>query len=106
MTLDLGSLNPQEVVVLTVAVAGLIPVLLYRSRLHALHEAAYGFLLLGAVATNVENLLWHDAVNLVEHGVGNMGAGLAVAALAVLHRRRRHQMDDREQKEVNRDDDD
>lgn len=48
----------------------------------------YGFLLLGAIRTNVENLLFHDVLNFIEHSVGNLGAGIAMAVLAYVHRHR------------------
>lgn len=86
--MGISASNPQELVVLAVALAGLIPVVFYRHRLQPLHLAVYIFLLVGAVATNVENVLWHDTANFVEHSVGNMGAGLAFLALAVLQRQR------------------
>ena len=38
--------------------------------------------------TNLENLFWPTTLNFVEHGVGNLGAGIAFAILAYVHRRR------------------
>ncbi|WP_380676265.1 hypothetical protein [Salinigranum sp. GCM10025319] len=88
MPLDIAALNPPELVVLLVGLGGLIPVALYARDLPRWVIAAYGFLLFGAIATNVEHVLWYDAVNAVEHGVGNLGAGIAFALIAYRHGRR------------------
>lgn len=85
MPLDVAALDPSELVVLLVGLGGLIPVALYARDLPRWVIVAYGFLLLGAITTNVEHLLWHDAVNAVEHGVGNLGAGIAFAVIAYRH---------------------
>ncbi len=79
MAIDFAALNPQELIVLLVALAGLVPVLTYRRAIPRWVLAPYAFLLIGAVMTNVENLLWHDLLNYIEHSIGNLGAGLAMA---------------------------
>lgn len=80
--IDLGVFDPQELVVLLVALGGLVPVILYYQETSRWFVIAYGFLLVGAITTNVERVLWPDVVNLVEHLVGNMGAGVAFAVAA------------------------
>lgn len=84
--LDPASVNPQELVVLIVAIGGLIPVYLYYQRSTRWLLGAYAFLLIGAFTTNVENVFWYDGFNLVEHSIGNLGAGIAFAAAAYAHR--------------------
>lgn len=86
--LALGSLNPQELVVLIVALGGLVPVVLYLQETSPWFVIAYGFLVVGAITTNVENLLWHDLFNFIEHAVGNMGAGIAFAIAAYKQRQK------------------
>lgn len=90
MAVTLTALSPQEVVVLAVALAGLVPVLIYARSVSRWLLAAYGFLLVGALMTNLENLLWPTTLNLIEHSVGNLGVGVAFAVLAYVHRRRIH----------------
>ena len=88
MVIDITALDPQELVVLLVALGGLIPLFAYRRRLSRWLSLPYGFLLVGALATNLENLRWHETLNFIEHSVGNMGAGLAFLLLAIVYRRR------------------
>lgn len=88
MPVDLGALNPQELVVLLIAAGGLVPVFLYHRRLSLWLFLPYGFLVLGALFTNLENLFWHGGLNLLEHSVANLGAGIAFAVLAYKHTQR------------------
>lgn len=87
MHIDWAALNPPELVVLLVAGGGLAIVALFSRRLSRWFALAYGCLLVGAVATNAETLVAARALNLVEHAVGNMGAGLATAVAAYAYRR-------------------
>ena len=93
--LSLAVLNPQELVVLIIALGGLIPLVLYFRQTSRWFVLAYGFLLVGAITTNVENLLWHDVFNFIEHSIGNMGAGVAFAIAAYAHRRKLTESADR-----------
>lgn len=86
LLLELSSLQPQEVVILIVATGGLIPILMYHRWATHWVLIAYGFLLIGAIATNIENLFWHDQINRIEHFVGNLGAGVAFAMVAYAYR--------------------
>lgn len=88
MAIDITPLNPQEIVVLLVALGGVVPILLYTHRISRIYLLAYGFLLVGALMTNLENLAFHDPLNFIEHSVGNMGAGLAFALIAYVERKR------------------
>lgn len=83
----LGTFEPQALMVLIVASVGLVPVLLYYERTPQWFVYPYGFLLVGAIATNLENVVLPDLLNLVEHFVGNMGAGAAFAAAAYVYRK-------------------
>lgn len=89
-----GVFGAQTLVVLIIAVIGLIPVALYRRQTPQWFTAAYGFLLIAAFATNFENLFLPTALNLTEHFVGNLGAGLAFAGAAYMYRRNRIEGDD------------
>lgn len=86
LQVDLSLLQPQEVVVLIVAVGGLLPIILYYRWATRWVLIAYAFLLIGALATNIENLFWHDQINRIEHFVGNLGAGIAFAVAAYAYR--------------------
>jgi acyl-CoA synthetase (AMP-forming)/AMP-acid ligase II len=86
MRIDWAALTPPELVVLLVAGGGLAIVALFSRRLSRWFALAYGCLLVGAVATNAEHLLMPRTLNLVEHAVGNMGAGLATAVAAYVYR--------------------
>ena len=88
MPLEFTLRNPQELVVLIVAIGGLIPVVAYYRKLTRWFLLPYGFLVIGALATNIENVRWYGPFNAVEHGIGNLGVGLSFAALAYVHRRR------------------
>lgn len=77
-----------EIAVATVALVGLVPVVVqYRER-SKWFALGYGTLVAAALATNLEALFLGDVLNLVEHGVGLMGAGLAFFAAAYVHRQR------------------
>lgn len=81
-----GGLDPQAMVVLVVALIGTVPIVLYRKRTDTWFIVAFGCLLTAAIATNAENVILPDVLNLTEHVVGNMGAGVAFAVAAYLYR--------------------
>lgn len=83
---SLGALEPGEIVVLTVALVGLVPVMLRYSDDAKWFVVGYCCLVVGAIATNVEALFLGDLFNFVEHGVGLLGSGLAFA-YAIYERR-------------------
>lgn len=83
-----GAIGAQTFVVLVIAVIGVVPVVLYRRETPTIFLVPYVFLAVAAFATNVENLVLPDLLNLAEHYVGNLGAGLSFAAAAYLYRRR------------------
>lgn len=84
--LDLAGLEAQETVILLIALGGLIPVILCYRSARPWVVVAYGFLLVGAIATNLENLVWYDGLNAIEHFLGNLGAGVAFAVIAYANR--------------------
>ena len=88
MNLDIALLNPQEVTVLLIAVGGIFPVLIFYRYASRLQLLAYGFFLLGAITTNIENLFWYDWFNLLEHSIANLGVGVTFAAIAYLNYKR------------------
>lgn len=88
MLVDLTLLDPQELVILLVAVGGLVPLAIYYRVLPRLIVLPYAFLVIGAVMTNAERLFFPDLLNAIEHSVGNLGAGIAFAVLAYAYRRR------------------
>lgn len=82
----IDALGPLEMSVLIVAVIGAVPIaVFYRSR-SKWFVVAYGFIVVGALSTNVENLLLGDVFNFLEHGAGLMGSSIAFA-LAAYYRR-------------------
>lgn len=83
-----GVFDAQSFVILIIAVIGLVPVVLYRSETPTWFVVAYGFLFVAAFATNFEDLLLPDVLNLTEHYIGNLGAGLAFAVAAYTYRKR------------------
>jgi hypothetical protein len=81
----LGALDPDELVLIVIAVLGLLPVLnASRSKLLL---TAYLLLCVAIVATNLESLLLPDLLNGVEHAVGLLGSGLAFLAVGYAKRR-------------------
>lgn len=98
--LELTVFDPQELVVLLVALGGVFPLaVFYRERTRLL-VLVYAFLLVGAVSTNLEALVFPDALNLIEHGVGYLGVGLALALFATRERGRiRRTVDEQEREE-------
>lgn len=84
-----GVFGPQDFVVLVVAIIGLIPVFVYYEKTPNLFVVPYACLFVAAVATNLEELFFPTLLNLVEHSVGNMGAGVTFAVAAYLYRERR-----------------
>jgi len=89
MAIDPTALNPQEVVVLVVVLGGLVPVFAYNRRLTSWFFLAYGFLLFGALLTNLEHFVWTGILNFLEHSIANLGVGVAFAALAYAARQKR-----------------
>jgi len=89
MTEIFGVFGPATFVILIVAIVGLVPVVIYRNRTDNWFLVAYGFLFVAAVATNFENLLLGNLLNLTEHFIGNLGAGLAFAVAAYVYRKNR-----------------
>jgi VanZ family protein len=83
-----GVFGAQSLIILIVAVIGLVPVVLYYEKTPTWFVAAYGFLFVAAFATNFENALLPNVLNLTEHFVGNLGAGLAFAGAAYTYRKR------------------
>ena len=83
-----GAIGAQTFVVLVIAAVGVVPVVLYRRETPTIFLVPYVFLAVAAFATNVENLVLPELLNLTEHYVGNLGAGLSFAAAAYLYRRR------------------
>ena len=84
----LGGLDPAELVILVVGLASLIPVAMYYRDVPTWCVVAYGCLLIGAVTTNLEHLLWPGRLHLIEHSIGYFGAGVASGVGAYIHRRR------------------
>jgi len=83
-----SALSPMEIALATVALVGIVPVVVqYRER-SKWFALGYGMLVAAALATNLEGLFLGDLLNFVEHGVGLMGAGLAFFAAAYVHRRK------------------
>lgn len=87
MATILGGLDPQSVVIFAVAVVGAIPVVLYYDKTYRWFVYAYACLFVAAFATNFEDLFLSELLNLTEHVVGNLGAGIAFAAAAYMYRR-------------------
>lgn len=85
--LGLGALDPSELVILLVALVGVLPIVTYYSEETRLLVVAYGFLLFGAFATNAENLFLPDLLNLGEHVIGILGAGVMFAVAAYSRRK-------------------
>lgn len=83
---DIAGMDPQALVVLVVAVVAAVPVAVYYRKTSKWFVVAFACLFVAAVATNVENLLLPDLLNLTEHVVGNMGAGVAFAVAAYMLR--------------------
>ena len=83
-----GAIDAQTFVVLVIAAIGLVPVVLYRRKTPTVFLTAYAFLVIAAFATTLENAVFPDVLNLVEHYIGNLGAGLSFAAAAYLYRKR------------------
>jgi len=83
-----NALDPMEIAVATVALCGIVPVVVqYRER-SKWFALGYGMLVVAALSTNLEGLLLGTVFNLAEHGIGLMGAGLAFFAAAYVHRKR------------------
>lgn len=79
MALSVGALEPGELVLVTIALVGLIPVAARYTSDAKWFAVGYCCLVVGAIATNAEALFLGDLLNVVEHGVGLMGSGLAFA---------------------------
>ncbi|WP_049926979.1 hypothetical protein [Halopiger goleimassiliensis] len=88
MALALSALEPGELILLTIAVVGLVPVLLGYKPEAKWFAVGYGCIVVGTLATNLEALAFNTAFNFLEHSVGLMGVGIAFA-YATYHRRQR-----------------
>jgi len=86
MALELAALNPSEIVLMVAALLGLVPIVLLNTSKSRLFVAGYGMLVVAAFATNLEHLFLADAMNVVEHAGGLMGAGVLFAAAAYVRR--------------------
>lgn len=82
-----GVFDAQAMVVLAVALIGIVPVVLYREKTSRWFVYAYGCLLVAALATNLEYVFLPEVLNVTEHVVGNMGAGIAFAVAAYMYRK-------------------
>ncbi len=77
------SFEPAEFSVMIIAFIGLAFVLLnVRRHRMRLFSIAYLFVVIGAVATVAESFVIPDILNVVEHAIGFMGAGLLFAWVA------------------------
>lgn len=82
-------LDPASSVILIVAVLGLVPVVQYYRKTYNWFVYAYVCLFVAAFATNFEDLLLPTVLNLTEHVVGNLGAGVTIALAAYFYRKER-----------------
>jgi|GEM_PF-1062353 len=87
MAATVFGLDPASSVILIIAVLGVVPVIKYYEKTYVWFVYAYACLFVAAFATNVEDLLLPEVLNLTEHFVGNLGAGLAFAAGAYFYRK-------------------
>lgn len=84
-----GFFGAASFVILVVAVLGIIPVALYHQRTPKWFIIAYGCLFIAAFATNFEDVFLPEILNAIEHVIGNLGAGVALAVAAYLYRENR-----------------
>lgn len=89
MAATVFGLDPTSSVILIVALVGIVPVVQYYKKTYRWFLYAYGFLFVAAFATNFENLFLPQVLNLTEHFVGNLGAGIAVGLAAYFYRKER-----------------
>ncbi len=82
----LAAFGPLEVAVCIVALVGLIPVLTQYREKTRFFALGYVLLVISALATNLEAVVFPDALNVVEHGAGIAGAGIAFVVAAYLRR--------------------
>lgn len=85
----LGGLDPQSSVILAVAIIGAVPVILYRDTTYRWFLYAYCCLFVAAFATNFEYIFLPTVLNVTEHVVGNLGAGVLFALAAYKYRTER-----------------
>jgi hypothetical protein len=83
----LSALDPDELVLIAIAILGLIPVLKLNTARSKLFTGGYLLLCLAALVTNLEALILADVMNGVEHTVGLFGSGLVFLAAAYVRRR-------------------
>ncbi|WP_415379238.1 hypothetical protein [Halosimplex sp. TS25] len=88
MTGLLTAMDPMKVAMAIIALLGTIPVAVQYRDQAKWFAVGYALLVVAALATNLENLFLGDLLNLAEHGIGLMGAGLAFLAAAYVHRQR------------------
>lgn len=84
-----GVFGAQSLVVLIVAIIGIVPVVLYYEKTPWWFVVAFGCLLVGAFATNFEDLFLPTVLNYTEHFIGNLGAGLVFAGAAYMYRKKK-----------------
>ncbi|MFC7141159.1 hypothetical protein ACFQMA_15145 [Halosimplex aquaticum] len=83
-----AALEPAKVALAVIAVLGIAPVVIqYRDR-SKWFAVGYGLLVAATLFTNLESLFLGGLLNLAEHAIGLMGAGIAFLVAALVHRRR------------------
>ncbi|NEU58455.1 hypothetical protein [Halorussus sp. MSC15.2] len=83
----IAGLQPLEVVGLVVSLVGLIPVVLQYRAESKWFTWGYILLVVGMVATNLENIVLAGFLDIVEHVVGVGAAGVVFLAAACLRRK-------------------
>lgn len=83
----IDAFDPAALVILVVAVVGIVPIAVYYREETRVFALAYVCLLVSAFATNAENVVLPELLNLTEHVVGLLGSGL-MFAYAAHHRRK------------------
>ncbi|MFB6157111.1 MAG: hypothetical protein ABEJ34_04650 [Haloferacaceae archaeon] len=87
MTGELAVLDPKEVVIVLLGIVGFVPIVWHYRDQSRWFVAGYGLLVVAALSTNLEAFLLGGVFDLLEHGAGVMGSGLAFAAAAYYRRR-------------------
>lgn len=91
----IDAFDPAALVILVVALVGLVPIAVYYREETRVFVLPYACLLIAAIATNAENVVLPNLLNLTEHVVGILGAGVTFAVAAYLRRRNVIQTDSR-----------
>ncbi len=87
MAATVFGLDPASSVILIVALLGVIPVIQYYKQTYSWFVYAYVCLFVAAFTTNFEDVFLPTVLNLGEHVVGNLGAGIAFALAAYFYRK-------------------